>query len=80
MLVGIVTREDLGIAGLQVLSPGRLDADEGIALRDTVCPIRGADKGLAHVFLGSRVCFHTGSHGKSDQEAMGMEMELWGLL
>jgi hypothetical protein len=72
MLVGIVAREDLGIAGLEVLPPRRLDVDDGFALGRVVCAIGVAHEGLVHVVLSGRVCYHTGRHGEGGPKVMAM--------
>jgi hypothetical protein len=72
MLVGIVARENLGIAGLEVLPPRRLDVDDGFALGRVVGAIGVAHEGLVHVVLSGRVCYHTGRHGESGPKEMAM--------
>lgn len=66
MVASIIIGEDLGIFGLEILSPGWLDVDEGrggawLLIRSSSV---GANEGLAHIVLAvSIVGYHAGGHG-----------------
>ena len=61
-----ITAEDLGIAGLEILPPGRLDADErAVGVACAAVTVQGADEGFARIvwMRGEGVCVEAGGHG-----------------
>jgi hypothetical protein len=68
-----VAAEDLGVAGLEVFSPGRLDVDELIARGVVAAAIEGADKRLARVLRvsGEGICVDAGGHDEGGVETVG---------